>query len=156
MIRIERHPLVQRDLRELARHVANVSGDPRAAERRLDQVEALLIDILKNPNSGASLSAELPGWRVRHGGAGRKITIVFRLTEAESSLQIALVAFGGQNWLDTAPDRSEAFTKARLRWRAENALARGIDDEEEGRTKPLADVVTRLERKFESAGRPTE
>jgi antitoxin ParD1/3/4 len=38
----------------------------------------------------------------------------------------------------------------------DQALARGIDDEAEGRTKPLADVVTRLERKFESTGRPTE
>jgi len=111
MIQIERHPLVRRDLRELARHVAEVSGDLRAAERRLDQVDALLTDILANPNSGASLSAELTGWRVRHGGAGRRITIVFRLTEAKDCLQIALVAFGRQNWMDTAPDRSEAFVK---------------------------------------------
>lgn len=111
MIRIERHPLVRRDLRELARHVAEVSGDLRAAERRLDQVDALLADILANPNSGVSLSAELTGWRVRHGGVGRRITIVFRLTEAGDCLQIALVAFGGQNWMDTAPDRSEAFAE---------------------------------------------
>jgi plasmid stabilization system protein ParE len=110
MIRIERHPLVRRDLRELARHVADVSGDPRAAERRLDQVDALLADILRNPDSGAIVGMDLRGWRVRHGGAGRKITIVFRLTEGGDCLQIALVAFGGQNWMDAAPDRSEAFT----------------------------------------------
>jgi hypothetical protein len=90
--------------------VADVSGDPRAAERRLDQVDALLGDILMNPNSGALLGGGLPGWRVRHGGAGRRITIVFRLTEAGDCLQIALVAFGGQNWMGAAPDRSEAFT----------------------------------------------
>ena len=59
MIRIERHPLVRLDLRELARHVADMSGDPGAAARRLDQVDALLRDILANPNSGAFLS-ELP------------------------------------------------------------------------------------------------
>lgn len=112
MIRIERHPLVRRDLRELARHVADVSGDPGAAERRLDQVDALLRDILANPNSGVPLSAELPGWRVRHGGADRRITIVFRLTEAEDCIQIALVAFGGQNWMNTAPDRSAVFAEA--------------------------------------------
>jgi hypothetical protein len=111
MIRIERHPLVRHDLRELARHVADVSGDPRAAERRLDQVEALLMDILSNPNSGAILGAALPRWRVRHGGTGRRITIVFRLTEAGDCLQIALVAFGGQNWMDAAPERSAAFTE---------------------------------------------
>jgi len=41
-----------------------VSGDPGAAERRLDQVDALLADLLANPNSGAFLSAKLgkPVW----------------------------------------------------------------------------------------------
>ena len=38
----------------------------------------------------------------------------------------------------------------------DQALTRGIDDEETGRTKPLADVVARLERKYEGPGRPTE
>jgi plasmid stabilization system protein ParE len=112
MIRIERHPLVRRDLRELARHVADVSGDLRAAERRLDQVDELVADILANPNSGALFGPALPGWRVRHGGAGRRITIVFRLTETGDCLQIALVAFGGQDWLDSAPNRSDAFKDA--------------------------------------------
>lgn len=109
MIRIERHPLVRRDLRELARHVADVSGDPGAAERRLDQVDALVADILANPNLGVFLNADLPGWRVRHGGADRRITVVFRLTQAGDCVQIALVAFGGQNWMETAPARSAAF-----------------------------------------------
>lgn len=112
MIRIERHPLVRRDLRELARHVAEVSGDLRAAARRLDQVDAFLTDILENPNLGSILSAELSGWRVRHGGAGRRITIVFRFTEDGGCLQIALVAFGGQDWMGAAPERSVAFKKA--------------------------------------------
>lgn len=111
MIRIERHPLVRRDLRELARHMAEVYGDLRAAERRLDQVDTLLADILSNPNSGTILGAALPGWRVRHGGAGQKITIVFRFTGTGYRLQIALVAFGGQNWLDATAGRSEAFVQ---------------------------------------------
>jgi antitoxin ParD1/3/4 len=38
----------------------------------------------------------------------------------------------------------------------DQALARGVADEEAGRTKPLADVVARLERKYEAGGRPTE
>lgn len=38
----------------------------------------------------------------------------------------------------------------------DQALTRGIDDEQSGRTKPLADVVARLERKYEGTGRPTE
>jgi len=69
MIRIEQHPLVRRDLRELVRHVADISGDPRAAARRLDQVEALLRDIMKAPNSGTLPGREpagvagTPWWR---------------------------------------------------------------------------------------------
>ena len=38
----------------------------------------------------------------------------------------------------------------------DQALARGIDDEDAKRTKPLADVVARLERKYGGAGRPTK
>ena len=114
MIRIEQHPFVRRDLRELARHVADITGDPRAAARRLDQVEALLRDILTTPNSGTLLGEGLPGWRVRHGGTGRRITIVFRLTDVGDCLQIALVAFGGQDWMDAAPARSDAFRKSQF------------------------------------------
>lgn len=38
----------------------------------------------------------------------------------------------------------------------DQALVRGMADEEAGRAKPLADVVARLERKYEGAGRSTE
>jgi antitoxin ParD1/3/4 len=38
----------------------------------------------------------------------------------------------------------------------DQALARGIADDEAGRSTPLANVVARLERKYEGAGRPTE
>lgn len=38
----------------------------------------------------------------------------------------------------------------------DQALARGIDDEDAKRTKPLADVVARLELRYQGAGRPTE
>jgi antitoxin ParD1/3/4 len=38
----------------------------------------------------------------------------------------------------------------------DQALARGIDDEDAKRTKPLADVVAHLERKYDGAGRPTK
>ena len=38
----------------------------------------------------------------------------------------------------------------------DQALARGIEDAEAGRAKPLADAVARLERKYEGAGRPTK
>jgi len=76
---------------------------------RYNQVEALLRDILETPASGTFLDTSLPGWRVRHGGEGRRITIVFRFVEAGDCLQIALVAFGGQDWMGAVSGRSEGF-----------------------------------------------
>lgn len=38
----------------------------------------------------------------------------------------------------------------------DQAMARGLADEEAGRAKPLADVVTRLEQKYKGLGRSTE
>lgn len=109
MIQLERHPLVRRDLREIVRHVAEMSGDKRAAARRLDEVEALLAEILASPTSGPYLDDELAGWRVRHGGRGRMITIVFRLSDDGARLQVPVVAFGGQDWMSRSIDRRGYF-----------------------------------------------
>lgn len=38
----------------------------------------------------------------------------------------------------------------------DQALARGMADDDAGRVKPLADVVAHLERRYEGAGRSTE
>lgn len=38
----------------------------------------------------------------------------------------------------------------------DQAVARGMADEEAGRAKPLANAVARLERKYEGSGRSTE
>ena len=109
MIRVERHPLVRRDLRELARHVAETSGDRRAAARRLDEVEALLASIINNPRSGPYLADHLSGWRVRNGGKRWMLTIVFRLTDRSDCVQVAVVAFGGQDWMGRAASRKDYF-----------------------------------------------
>lgn len=38
----------------------------------------------------------------------------------------------------------------------DNALARGLADAEAGRVRPAADVIARLEGKYQAAGRPAE
>ena len=45
------------------------------------------------------LSAPLDGWLVRHGGRGHRITIVFKADLDLGALYVALVAFGGQDWI---------------------------------------------------------
>ena len=46
------------------------------------------------------------GWLVRHGGRGQRLTVVFRPDLERSLLFIALIAFGGRNWIEVAEERS--------------------------------------------------
>ena len=104
-MRLIRHPLVARDLQSMAEHIVTVTqGDIDAALRRLDQVDALLADIRANPGHGAPLTGALEGWRARYGGKGRMITIVYRVEDG--ALFVALVAFGGQDWMGQLPGRA--------------------------------------------------
>jgi len=46
----------------------------------------------------------LEGWRVRHGGQGRALSIIHR-PDADRQL-VAMVAFGSQDWLTRDAGRS--------------------------------------------------
>lgn len=106
-MRLVQHPFVQRDLIGIADHIVDVTqGDTAAAECRLDEVDALLSAILETPLSGMRLRGKLEGWLVRHGGAGNRLTVVFRPDVEGATLYVALVAFGGKNWMEIAPTRS--------------------------------------------------
>ena len=103
-----RHPLVEQDIIAIAEHIVETTdGNVAAAERRLDEIDDLLKDISESPFSGVRLSGSLEGWLVRHGGRDYKITIVFRPDTSAQRLYIALVAFGGQDWLTKGPARLE-------------------------------------------------
>ena len=105
-MRVVRHPLVQRDLVALVDHIVETTqGDLAAASRRLDEVDDLLADIIANPFSGTRLSPPLDGWLVRHGGKGRRITLVFRADPEGGQIHVALVAFGGQDWMTVGTSR---------------------------------------------------
>lgn len=105
-MRLIRHPLVASDLTALAEHILDVTGgDIAATGRRLDEIEAMLHDIADNPFSGARLAPPLNGWLLRHGGQGQRLTIVFRADADHDALYIALVAFGGQDWMSMGAKR---------------------------------------------------
>ena len=100
MMRLIRHPLVGRDLTALVDHIVEVTqGDYAAAARRLEDIDDLLKDIAANPLSGTRLAPPLDGWLARHGGRGHRITIVFRTDRGRALIYIALVAFGGRDWM---------------------------------------------------------
>ena len=107
-MRVVRHPLVDRDLIAMVEHIVEVtSGDFVAAARRLDEVDDLLVAIQSNPHSGVRLSGALDGWLVRHGGRGHRITIVFRANPDQDCVFVALVAFGGQDWMTEGGARGD-------------------------------------------------
>lgn len=105
-MQFEYHPHVERDLRSMVEHVATVSGSKVAAARRLDEIGHMVAAIGNSPNSGARIGN---GWLVRHGGAGQKITIVFRFDDSRDRIQIAVIAFGGQNWEPKVSQRAELW-----------------------------------------------
>lgn len=110
-MRFVRHPFFERDLIGIVDHIIEVTdGDVAAAARRLDEVDALIQEIAANPTSGARLSGKLNGWLVRHGGAGHRLTIVFKPDLNASQIYLALVAFGGRDWMKRASTR-RSFTE---------------------------------------------
>ena len=101
-----RHPFFERDLIGIVEHIVEVTdGDVATATRRLDEVDALLESIASNPNSGVRLNGKLDGWLVRHGGAGKRLTMVFKPDVDAGQIYLALVAFGGRDWMRLASAR---------------------------------------------------
>ena len=105
-MRIVRHPFVERDLIGIVDHIVNITkGDYAAAYRRLDEVDALLASVLENPTSGVRLRGELDSWLVRHGGASQRLTVVFKPDLDNECVYLAMVAFGGRDWMKSAIGR---------------------------------------------------
>lgn len=101
-----RHPLVRRDVMGIFDHVLGTTeGNLAAAERRLDEIDDLLQAIADNPASGLRLDGLLSGWLARHGGRGQMLTVVFQPDLEARLIRIALIAFGGRNWLYEAVSR---------------------------------------------------
>jgi hypothetical protein len=110
-MRVLRHPLVDRDLVALVDHIIEVTGgDFAAAGRRLDEIDEMMADIESSPSSGVRLAAPLDGWLVRHGGRGHRLTVVFRPDLERDCIFVALVAFGGQDWMAEGKAR-KSFAK---------------------------------------------
>ena len=105
-MRLVRHPFVERDLIGMVEHVVRITeGDYDAAFRRLDEVDALLHSVLESPTSGVRLRGKLDSWLVRHGGADQRLTVVFRPDLENDCVYLAMVAFGGRDWMRAAVGR---------------------------------------------------
>lgn len=110
-MRLVRHPFFERDVIGIVDHIVEVTrGDTGAARRRLDEIDDLLGSIKDNPTSGTRLTGKLDGWLVRHSGAGNRLTIVFKPDLENDRIYLALVAFGGRDWMRLASVR-RAFSE---------------------------------------------
>ena len=112
-----RHPLVRRDVMGIFDHILETTqGDLAAAERRLDEIDALLEAIADNHASGVRLDGRLAGWLARHGGRGRMITVVFR-SDVEARLISPLSPSAGATG-STRPQVGAAFRAESLPMKA--------------------------------------
>ncbi|MEM6275324.1 MAG: type II toxin-antitoxin system RelE/ParE family toxin [Pseudomonadota bacterium] len=107
-MRLVRHPFFERDLIGIVDHIVDVTdSNTAAAAKGLDEIDAMISTIAKNPISGVRLKGSLDGWLVRHGGSGRRLTIVFKPDVAAGVIDLALVAFGGRDWVKLASVRKQ-------------------------------------------------
>ena len=102
---LEEHPLVTRDIDEIAFFVFETSGSRDAAIRRLREIDALRRDIIARPLSGVRLDGLLSGCLARHGGRDNHLTIVWHPDTGRNRARILMVALGGKDWMGRAPER---------------------------------------------------
>lgn len=95
-----RHPLVDQDLAALVDHIVEVTaGDFDAAGRRLDEVDDLIADVRRSLDATAGRMAGAP--RRPRPSSYRRVP---RRSRPERVF-VALVAFGGQDWMTEGETR---------------------------------------------------
>jgi hypothetical protein len=82
----------------MAHHIFDITSDQSAAERRMDEMDTLIGEILGNPFSGTRLSGDLEGCIVRHGGRDSKLRIIFEPLSSEDAVFFIMASFGGEDW----------------------------------------------------------
>jgi Txe/YoeB family toxin of Txe-Axe toxin-antitoxin module len=100
--------LVFDDVARLNQHIVEATGDREAGLRRVLEIDALIASIGQDPFLGAPLHGPLEGFRRRHGGTDRRVTIIYTIDNEQALVRIHLVAFGGQNWSARAAGRPAA------------------------------------------------
>ncbi|CTQ49448.1 type II toxin-antitoxin system RelE/ParE family toxin [Jannaschia donghaensis] len=87
-------------------HITKMTeGDYDAAFRRLNEVDTLLRSVLENRTFRAHLRGKLDNWLVRHGGSGQRLKGVFQPDLGDDVIYLAMVAFGGRDWMKAAVGR---------------------------------------------------
>lgn len=102
--RIQRHPLVERDIRRIALYLLDYATPERVGQiiQQLDHdVDALRV----NPYRGTRRDGILPGLRAIP--SARKGVIAFQIFEDRRLIRLLAVAWGGGNWQGWLNERSD-------------------------------------------------
>jgi len=93
--RIRFHPAVAADLEALTRWLLT-QGGPKAAERRLDEIEAVIASLGATPHKGSLRNEIAHGLRAIP--AGRKTVVAFVVDDAAHEVLIYAVSYAGSDW----------------------------------------------------------
>ncbi len=102
--RIRLHPAVAEDLQSIAEMIANYAG-PEAANRRLAEIENVVLDLADTPHKGSLRDEIAPGLRAIP--AGRKAVIAFTVDDESQTVFVHIVGYAGSNWIRRTPSRGQ-------------------------------------------------
>lgn len=90
------HPAVEEDLKSIAEMIASYAR-PQAAERRLAEIEEVVLSLADTPHKGSIRAEIAPGLRAIP--AGREAVVAFTVDDATRTVFVHIVGYGGSNWV---------------------------------------------------------
>ena len=84
--------------------IANYAG-PEAANRRLAEIENVVLDLADTPHKGSLRDEIAPGLRAIP--AGRKAVIAFTVDDESQTVFVHIVGYAGSNWIRRTPSRGQ-------------------------------------------------
>jgi toxin ParE1/3/4 len=100
--RIRFHPAVADDLASIAELIANYAG-PKAAERRLSKIEAVINSLADTPLKGSVRAQIAPDLRAIP--AERKAVVTFTVDEAGCEVLVHAISYAGSDCIVRSTER---------------------------------------------------
>jgi plasmid stabilization system protein ParE len=101
---IDRHPLVNRDLFDIARFIGEYAGYDKA-NSKIDELERSIGSLSDYPHIGSPRPDIVPGLRALP--SAEKGVICFTADDEKRTVRIVCITYAGQDWQKIASQRSE-------------------------------------------------
>lgn len=96
------HPAVADDLTAIARWIT-IQGGPKAADRNLYVIDAVILGLLDVPHKGSIRNEIAPGLRAIP--AGKRAVVAFVLNDDAKVIRVIAVSYGGSDWIGRSRTR---------------------------------------------------